>query len=639
MADQHPGPTLAGAAIGAALFGIADAAVVTGRSSLVITDLHQLALLLLDGLSLGVVGALAALPLLLVPRLRSAWSGFLWGLFLTTMAAIGEWWFTEPPAFLGATPDELVRGNAPLYGLVFVGLGAIYAGLAATVTHPRARVAIALGATFALVFHSLSGSRSLLPLGDAPGDAPNVLLVTFDTTRADHFGAYGSDTVRTPRFDALAAEGALVLDATAQIPVTGPSHTTIHSGLAPWEHGALLNGVPIQGSLATLAEGLRADGWRTGAFVSAYVLDGDLGFSRGFEVYDDDFSWLQGWADTLPGRYLGAATRRFSPAHVLERRGGRTVDQALAWLEPAASGGERPFFAWVHLFDPHGPYTPPPPWDTAYYDGDPRDPSHTSMQQVADVPSYLAPTLAGITDIDWVLAQYAGEISYMDEQLGRLLDSLDAWGVADDTLVVVVGDHGESLTEHGVWFDHGDDLFAPSTHVPMAVRMPGVVKPGTRIRGPVELTDVSPTIYDLLGADAPSSISAEGSGVSLRDALSTGVFSGRPEARSLTFDRPINLAEREAGNITRPVYLMAALRRPGQYLYIHRDADTAADAFFALSSEAGEDAVAVLPSGLESLSEAAAGLIEQLSVADLERSTAEQGEDMQERLRALGYIE
>jgi arylsulfatase A-like enzyme len=604
----------------------------------VISDGHQLLLMVLDGVTLGAAGALAATPLLLIPRLRSAWAGFLWGVTAMTIAALGEWWFTAPPSFVAAQPGASARGNTLLFVLAVLGLGALFLALAAAVRAPRLRIAVALGLTFAFTSRSLTAGRDLLPLGDPPDSARNVLLVTFDTTRADHFGAYGSDRAKTPRFDELAEQGALITDATAPIPVTGPSHTTILSGQPPWQHGALLNGVAVNSSSALLAEHLRARGWRTGAFVSAYVLDGGLGFSRGFEIYDDDFSWLQGWSDTLPGRFLAAATRRFSPAHVLERRGGWTVDQALDWMEPAATAaasGGRPFFGWVHLFDPHGPYNPPPPWDTAYYEGDPRDPAHTSMDQVEDVSAYLAPSLEGITDLDWVLAQYAGEISYMDEQLGRLLDALDTLKVANNTLVVVVGDHGESLTEHGVWFDHGDDLFSPSVHVPMAIRLPGTIDSGTRITGPVELTDVAPTIYDLLDVEAPST----SSGSSVGDALYSGVFSARPEARSLTFDRPINLTERRAGRIDKPTYRMAALRRPGQYLYIYRDAPSAENTWYDLSSSDGEGAATALPPGLQSLQDSARTLLEEMSAEDLQRSTTEPDKAAEERLRALGYIE
>ncbi len=159
---------------------------------------------------------------------------------------------------------------------------------------------------------------------------------------------------------------------------------------------------------------------------------------------------------------------------------------------------DRPFFLWVHLFDPHGPYTPPPPWDTRYYAGDPRDPGHHSMEQVAGVAPYLRRSIEGITDADWVLAQYGGEISFADQQAGRLVDA-----VGGDTLVVYTADHGEALGEHGVWFNHGDDVYAESTLVPLALRFPDRVSAGTVVAPPVELTDVAATILDLVGLPSP----------------------------------------------------------------------------------------------------------------------------------------
>ena len=627
---------LGGAVAGAGLFGFADAATVVGRSSLVITDSHQLLLMVLDSLCLGVVGGVLALPLLLWPSLRSAWAGLLWGLFMMAAAAMGEWWFTKPPDFL--VEASSLRGNVLVFGLSLVGLGALCLVLCARVRAPRARVAMVLAVTFLLTFRSLSSGRDLPALGLLPTGAPNVLLITLDTSRADHFSAYGQDHARTPRFDQLASEGALVQTAIAQIPVTGPSHTTLLSGQPPWQHGALLNGIDVNRSVVMMAEHLREGGWRTAAFVSAYVLDGSLGFSRGFEIYDDDFSWLQGWSSTLPGRFMAAAERRFSPTHVLERRGGRTVDQAAEWLA-SASKNRRPFFAWVHLFDPHGPYTPPPPWDTAYYEGDPRDPAHTSMAQVGDVASYLKPTLDGITDLDWVLAQYAGEVSYTDDQIGRLLDLLDTLEVAEDTLVVVVGDHGESLTENGVWFDHGDDLFAPSMHVPMAFRLPGRIPAGTVVHGPVEVTDVARTIYDLLSVSPPPTAQRDGAGASLLDALQTGIFTGRAEARSMTFDRPVNLAERRAGRIDRPQYRMVALRRIGEYVYIYRDAPMADHAFYPLGPDDRAAAPEPLPFALQSLAGSAQGILDGMRAEDLQRSSTEPDAEMEAQLRALGYIE
>ncbi|MFT5679765.1 MAG: arylsulfatase A-like enzyme [Myxococcota bacterium] len=626
---------LAAAAVGAALFGLADAATISAGGALVSSASRTVLLMLADGGALAVLGAVSVLPLRLLPfeALRGRWPAFLWGGLIATLAALTEWWFTSPPSFVASTATDAVRGSTPMFGLTLIGLLGLYVGVCSLAKAPRARVGILLGLTAALTARSMGSVRNLPAIGEVPRDAPSVMLVTFDTTRADYFAAYGNPTIATPRFDAIAAEGALFEETWSQIPVTGPSHTTVFTGQAPWEHGALLNGVSVNPDVVMLAEHLRAKGWRTGGFVSAYVLDGDLGFSRGFEVYDDDFGWLQGWSDTLPGRLSAAVTRRFNPEHVLERRGGRTVDQALSWLGNV--GEDESFFVWIHLFDPHGPYAPPPPWDTAYYQGDPRDPAHTSMEHVEGVAGYLLPTLDGITDADWVLGQYAGEISYADEQLGRLMDWLDTTGRSENTLLMMAGDHGESLGEHGVWFNHGDDLFESALKVPLAVRMPGRIEPGTVVSVPVELTDLAPTIYDLLKVKPPPTVR----GVPLTDAFADPTFSPRTEARAMSFDRQANLEARRAGEITAPIYRMMALRKPGNYLFVRRDAPGYDDALYDLSSGTEFDPPVDNPGLSRALAESASDHLKTMTQEALDRSGAEPDEATQDALRALGYIE
>ena len=155
------------------------------------------------------------------------------------------------------------------------------------------------------------------------------------------------------------------------------------TGLGPWSHGVLLNGIPAPEDRVTMAERLTQEGYRTGAFVSAYVLNHTIGLSRGFSTYDDDFSALKGAEALLGARLLAAVSRNLNPDDVLERQGGATIDDAIAWLKEGDES--RPYLLWVHLFDPHGPYAPPAPYDTAYYEGDPRSPTHTSMAQATGV--------------------------------------------------------------------------------------------------------------------------------------------------------------------------------------------------------------------------------------------------------------
>jgi choline-sulfatase len=241
---------------------------------------------------------------------------------------------------------------------------------------------------------------------------PDVLLVTIDTLRADRVGAYGDPLASTPRLDALAAEGALFREAIAAAPLTLPSHASLLTGRYPAEHGLRDNGgFRLDASVTTLAEELASHGYRTGAFVSAYVLDRAWGLDRGFERYHAPFH-PQDVAET-------------SAFGELEVPGADTVNAALGYLR---ADDERPFFCWVHLYDPHTPWAEHPGWE-----GDP----------------------------------YRGEVAFVDGLLGRLLDAVD-----EDTLVVVTSDHGESLWEHGER-EHGLLVTRAATRVPLVVRPPG----------------------------------------------------------------------------------------------------------------------------------------------------------------------
>ncbi|MCP4806599.1 MAG: sulfatase [Proteobacteria bacterium] len=451
---------------------------------------------------------------------------------------------------------------------------------------------------------------------EVEGQGTNVLLVTLDTTRADHIGAYGYAQARTPNLDALAAEGTLYEAAFANVAVTGPSHTTLLGGRGTWSHGTLLNGIPVPDDERMLAEILSDEGYAAGAFVSAYVLDGDYGFRRGFGTYDDDFSGWKGSSGLLPRRIQAALVRRFSPDEVLERRGDRTTEDALDWLDEQ----DGPWFLWVHLFEPHGPYDPPAEY--LVYEGDPRSPEHTSMEQVdlAEAAPYLRKTLEGITDLDYVMAAYDGEIAFADAQVGRLVEA-----AGPDTLVVVSGDHGESFGENGVWFDHGDDVYDASLRVPLIIRHPDLAN-GVDDRL-VELDDVTPTVLDLLGLPAGRGLD----GQSLRG-------TPRSVVRSLCYDRDANMAIRSGEIGSRPTARMAGLRSDDA-LFVRREHESFADAFyrapegegFRLVTEedvsAGEDLAVLVQHADELLS------------GDAERSAVELTDAERARLEALGYLE
>lgn len=303
----------------------------------------------------------------------------------------------------------------------------------------------------------------LLALGSLAGCSPketsapaavasNVLLVTLDTVRADRLGCYGYEKAETPWLDRLAEDGIRFEQASAQVPLTLPSHASLLSGLLPPHHGLRNNGAgAFPEGTATLATLLSGAGYRTGAFLGAFVLDRRFGLGRGFATYDDEI-------ERAPGANVVLEA---------ERPGREVVDRALAWL--GQQDAKQPFFLWVHLYDAHAPYTPPSP-QRERHPGRP----------------------------------YDGEIAAVDDQVGRLLQELERRGLADSTVVAVAADHGEALGEHGEQ-THGLLLYEPTLRVPLLMRAPGLPK-GKAIRTPVSLVDVGPTLAGLVGKSLPGTL-------------------------------------------------------------------------------------------------------------------------------------
>ena len=275
-----------------------------------------------------------------------------------------------------------------------------------------AGTAAALGLlVYFLVFRP--GKRQSGPSGPLPY---NVLLITLDTTRADHLGCYGHEPARTPNLDGLAREGVRFARAYCPAPLTLPSHASIMTGLYPVAHGVRNNGHDLPSGIGTLAEILKGRGYATGAFVSAFSVDSRFGIDRGFDVYDDTFL-----ADS-PFKTQNA-----------ERRAEETFARFSRWLE---TGGKDRFFGWVHFYDPHLPYDPPSPYKEEF-GGDP----------------------------------YDGEIAYMDRYVGSVLDRLRELGVLERTIVVVAGDHGEGLGDK-VEQGHGIFLYEETLRVPLIFHNP-----------------------------------------------------------------------------------------------------------------------------------------------------------------------
>jgi arylsulfatase A-like enzyme len=339
------------------------------------------------------------------------------------------------------------------------------------------------------------------PSGRAARPA-NVLLISIDTLRRDHLGCYGYEDASTPSIDALAGESAVFDDATSPIPLTGPSHVTMLTGLYPTSHGAEDNGIRIPVRATTVADTLAGGGYRTAAFVSGWTMaDRAVGLGDRFEHYDDDLArWpfvdeavLELAAGSMAAR---AVAKLGGPKLVLnERLGAHTTERAVRWRRRR---DDRPFFALVHYFDTHGPHVAP---SEAALDGgiapvfDYRAKASVQHEILAD-PALLANAIGAYDD----------EVTYVDREVGKLLRELDALGVRGSTYVILTADHGESLTEHGWYFDHGEFLYETCVRVPLMIRFPDARHRATRWPQQVRLVDVAPTILDIAGMEPAATL-------------------------------------------------------------------------------------------------------------------------------------
>jgi choline-sulfatase len=287
----------------------------------------------------------------------------------------------------------------------------------------------------------------------------NIILITLDTTRADRMGFLGSKRGLTPNLDSLAQQAAVFSRADSQVPLTTPSHATILTGTYPQFNHVNDLGSPLGKDLPYLPDILRQHGYRTAAFVGSQVLDPKSaaapGFDRGFETYD------------APFHIRGQGEDRY---HSVERRGMAVVDSALSWLNQHPQG---PFFLWLHFYDPHDPYDPPQPFKAQY-----------------------------------VASPYDGEIAYMDSAVGKLLATLRSDGLYDQSVIVVVADHGEAFGEHGEW-SHGLFLYDETIHVPLLIKLPVAGSPHPVIESRVGLVDIAPTLLREVGIAAPAAMQGQ----------------------------------------------------------------------------------------------------------------------------------
>ena len=289
----------------------------------------------------------------------------------------------------------------------------------------------------------------------APTASPNVVFITIDTLRPDHLGCYGDKQIGTPNIDTLAADGTRFERAYTAVPVTLPSHTVIFTGTYP-----TLSGVhdfaanKLSPTQATLASVLKENGYATAAVIGSAVLDSRFGLNHGFDFYYDhfDFNRLQE-----------------SNLDEMERPGDIVADVTLDWL---SKNYQKKFFLWMHLYDPHYPYRPPPPYSEQYKD-----------------------------------RPYDGEIAFADAQVGRLIEFLKNKGLYQNTLIILSGDHGESLGEHGEK-THGFFIYNATLHVPLIIHLPGDMHART-VQNLVNLADIMPTVLAALNIQLPAHVQGQ----------------------------------------------------------------------------------------------------------------------------------
>ena len=290
-----------------------------------------------------------------------------------------------------------------------------------------------------------------------------IILVSIDTLRADHLGVYGYRRDTSPSIDAFANESIVFDRAVVQSPLTLPSHISIMTSLYPFSHGILSNNNRLADEQVTLAELLREKGYKTAGFADGLFLKGSYGFEQGFDIYDSD-------------KRIGIA---------------RILPKALQWLEENKSS---PFFLFIHCYDVHDPYIPPPPYNTIFHDFAYTGTFVPNNRNLKDASwEKLAVT---DEDLQHIVALYDGGIRYTDAKMGEFLSYLQEAGLKDSTLIIITSDHGEEFKEHGS-FLHWQLYCRPNLHVPLIINLPGVSRKTVRVEELVQSIDILPTILDI----------------------------------------------------------------------------------------------------------------------------------------------
>jgi arylsulfatase A-like enzyme/Tfp pilus assembly protein PilF len=391
----------------------------------------------------------------------------------------------------------------------------------------------------------------------------NVLLITIDTLRPDRLSCYSSEHIQTPQIDSLAERGALFLKAFAHTPTTFPSHTNILLGTTPPYHGVHDNQNFIaRDEFLSLAEHLKGEGYATGAFVGAFPLDSRFGLTQGFDVYDDNYG-----------------SKNYEEFSYVERPAGAVIQNALEWLDVQ----DKPWFLWIHCFDPHQQYNPPEPFKTQYED-----------------------------------APYNGEVAYVDHELGKVFSYLKKSRLEDKTVVIFTGDHGESLGQHGE-STHGYFAYNSTLWIPLIIHSPGM-KP-VIIDQNVCHVDIYPTVCDILDIPTPDFCQ----GISLEPAIK-GKKTKNLDSRAIYFESLYPYYSRGWAPLT------GIIQEKSKYV------DSPIPELYDLEKDFDEVQNRAEGENLGPYRERLEGVLEELSYSGKATAAKKADRDTMERLKSLGYI-
>ncbi len=433
---------------------------------------------------------------------------------------------------------------------------------------------MALVTSLALWSYACSGDPKPGGAEDLPHGIRHVIVISVDTLRASHLGCYGHDFIQSPSVDGLASDGVRFTHCTSAAPTTLPSHTSLFTGKHPHSHGVSRNGYEVPDANTMLAEVLGKYGFTTAGFVGAAPLGLDVNFHQGFTTYDAEFTQTEGMRETI-----------------FQRPADEVSKAALDWLDNNEVTASDRLFLFLHYFDVHAPYTFPEPIAGMYAaeaGGETGQAIDTSMGALKAVRVGLrreqrqsaaqgargngfqatmeASGSEAVKAAQLMAAEYAAGVTYTDQKIGALLSALDQRGILEESLLVFISDHGETLYEHSNVFNHGNSVYESETHVPLIMRFPGKRYAGLEVTAPVSNTDVMPTVLNLLELRAPDDVT----GVDLTPALAGQGIDRGPVFSEAT--RPYDKVNVDAA----PVWANQGKYQSvtvGRYKYVQRTSD------------------------------------------------------------------